>query len=100
MGASHVAIVPAERTAAIGSLYLRRNNDLFISHGVLGLRADDFRAKKAAARSDDEVLELCMADHASLCVALSTRKTHVAAVRALWTKGACAFIAVFFLADV
>ena len=66
--AQHVGIVPAERTAA------------------LGLKADEFRAKSKNARSDEEILDLCMQDHSSMCATLSTRKTHVAAVRALWNK--------------
>ncbi len=66
--AAHVGIVPAERTAA------------------LGLKAEEFRAKSKAARSDQEILDLCMEDHGNMCATLSSRKTHVAAVRALWNK--------------
>jgi hypothetical protein len=66
--AQHVGIVPAERTAA------------------LGLKAEEFRTKSKSAKSDQEILDLCMEDHSNMCATLSTRKTHVAAVRALWNK--------------
>ncbi len=66
--ASQIGLVPADRATA------------------LGLKAEEFRAKSKNARSDQEVLELCMEDHGSMCATLSARKTHVAAVRAMWNK--------------
>lgn len=66
--ANQIGLVPADRSTA------------------LGLKAEEFRAKSKNARTDQEILDLCMDDHASMCATLSARKTHVAAVRAMWNK--------------
>jgi hypothetical protein len=65
---NNIGIVPADRNTA------------------LGLKAEEFRSKSKAAKSDEEVLALCMDDHANMCAALNARKTHVAAIRAMWNK--------------
>lgn len=66
--AAHVGIVPSERTAA------------------LGLKAEEFRTKSKNAKTDDEMIDFIMEEHAQMCATLSTRKAHVAAIRAMWNK--------------
>lgn len=77
---SQVGIVPSDRNTA------------------LGLKAQDFRAGINSITSDENAIDLCMADHANMCAALTARKTHVTAIRSLWTKD-CIWKAVSQLKD-
>jgi len=67
---SQVGIVPPDRQTA------------------LGLKAEEFRRATKSCSNDQDMIDLCMNDHANMCAALNTRKTHVVAIRSMWTKEA------------
>ncbi len=53
---------------------------------ALGLKADEFRGRVRAVKTEQDALSMIMEDHANMCATLATRKAHVTAVRGMWSK--------------